>query len=173
MAVAMAPGLEYISPARCYGCLNVASKEQGVSDIVIERPSALEEAPVSRSAEIVPARLLPLDMVRGLLMIVMALDHANLFIAHQHSSGEFWNRPLPHYESAIAFLTRFVTHMAAPGFFFLMGAGMILFAEARRDLGWSEWRIARQFVVRGLALIGLQMLVENPAWQFGEPFQLT
>jgi uncharacterized membrane protein len=119
------------------------------------------------------ARLLPLDALRGVIMIAMALDHANFFIARAHSPGERWSDPLPRYESALAFLTRFVTHLAAPGFFFLLGASVVLFAESRGQLGWSYGAIARKLIVRGLLLIALQLLVENPAWQLGGPFRLT
>lgn len=82
-----------------------------------------------------PTRLPPLDALRGLLMAVMALDHANIFVARRHPPPEMWSGPFPRYDDALTFLTRFVTHLAAPGFFFLMGAGMFLFALARRRLG--------------------------------------
>ncbi|KAA3644607.1 MAG: DUF1624 domain-containing protein [Chloroflexi bacterium] len=109
-------------------------------------------------------RLQPLDALRGFIIVAMALDHANLFIAHQHSSGEFWGGPFPTYTSNLGFLTRFATHVAAPGFFFLMGAGMLLFTLSRREKGWSAWRIAGHFLLRGSILIALQFLLENRAW---------
>ena len=62
-------------------------------------------------------------------------------------------------------MTRFVTHLAAPGFFFLMGAGMLLFARSRRGQGWSERAIIGHFVARGGLLIALQLLVVNRAWE--------
>lgn len=113
------------------------------------------------------ARLPALDALRGLLMILMALDHARSFIARDHPS-EFWGMALPHYEHALPFITRLVTHLCAPGFFFLLGAGVMLFAEARRRLGWSEGRITGYLLRRGLVLILLQLLVENPAWLIGK-----
>lgn len=112
-------------------------------------------------------RLAPLDALRGLIMLVMALDHANLFIAHGHPRAEMWAGSFPTYTDPVAFLTRAVTHLAAPGFFWLMGAGMILLAYARRNTGWSEGRIARFLVTRGALLIFLQLLVEDPAWIWG------
>ncbi len=112
-----------------------------------------------------PHRLQPLDALRGFIMIVMALDHANAFIAHAHPPPEFWSGSFPTYRYAIFFLTRLVTHLAAPGFFFLMGAGMTLFADSRRRMGWTEGSILQYFVVRGAILILLQLFVENPAWQ--------
>jgi len=115
----------------------------------------------------ISVRLAPLDALRGLIIAAMALDHANAFIAHQHPPPELWNTPTPLPPSALAFLTRFVTHFAAPGFFFLMGAGMVLLAESRRRLGWSEGAIVRYLLARGGLLIALQLLVENPAWRIG------
>jgi len=115
-------------------------------------------------------RLLPLDALRGLVMIVMALDHANAFIAQAKFGPELWAGQFPDYQGdALAFLTRLVTHLAAPGFFFLLGVGMVLFALSRRRQGWSNWRIIHHFVVRGVLLILLQFCVENPAWRIGQP----
>ena len=82
-----------------------------------------------------PSRLLSLDGLRGLIMVLMALDHANHFIAQQHSPGEYWGGPFPAYRDVLPFLTRLVTHLCAPGFFFLMGVSMFLFANSRRKQG--------------------------------------
>ncbi len=132
----------------------------------IEKEATAVPAQVMSAA----ARLAPLDATRGLIMVVMALDHANVFIAHAHPLPEMWTGPFPSYDSALAFLTRFVTHLAAPGFFFLMGAGIVLFASARRNLGWTHGAIVRHLIVRGGILIALQLLVENRAWALGGPF---
>lgn len=111
------------------------------------------------------ARLFPIDALRGLIIVLMALDHANHFIAQQHSSGEYWGGPFPVYRDALPFLTRLVTHLSAPGFFLLMGVGMALFASSRRKQGWSEWAVIRHFWIRGGLLIALQLLVVNRAWE--------
>jgi uncharacterized membrane protein len=108
-----------------------------------------------------------LDALRGLIIVLMALDHANYFVAQQHSSGEYWGGTFPSYSDGLSFLTRWVTHPVAPGFMFLMGAGMALFANSRRRKGWSEWEIIRHFWIRGSLLIILQLLIVNLAWQLG------
>ena len=100
----------------------------------------------------------------------MALDHANYFIAQQHSSGEHWGGTFPSYSSILPFLTRFVTHFSAPGFFFLMGVGMLLFAESRKNKAWNRWRIIGHFWIRGIALILIQFFVINPIWKAGPEF---
>ncbi|MHA1983049.1 MAG: DUF1624 domain-containing protein [Candidatus Hodarchaeales archaeon] len=114
------------------------------------------------------SRLFGLDSLRGLIIILMALDHANHFIAHQHPSGEYYSS-LPVYpetfDGLLAFLTRFVTHLCAPGFFFLMGIGMVLFANSRRNKDWSEYRIIKHFWIRGGLLIIIQLFVINQMWE--------
>ncbi len=116
-------------------------------------------------------RLLPVDRLRGLIIILMALDHATYFVALQHPSGEHWGGPFPVYREPLHFLVRLVTHPVAPGFFFLMGVGMALFARSRREAGWSEAAIGWRFVMRGFLLAALQFLVVNRAWEMGpSPF---
>jgi uncharacterized membrane protein len=111
-------------------------------------------------------RLLSLDATRGVILVLMALDHASFFIAKTHSH-EFWGTALPKYDSGMAFLLRAVTHLCAPGFFLLMGVGMALFIDRRIREGWGGWRVARFFLIRGLLLIVLQQVLENPAWYLG------
>lgn len=113
------------------------------------------------------ARLIPLDALRGLIIVLMALDHANVFIAQKHSSGEYWGGAFPKYNDPLAFLTRLVTHLSAPGFFFLMGVGMMLMTHARRQKGEGFQDIVPHFWIRGMVLIALQLLVVNLAWDFG------
>jgi uncharacterized membrane protein len=112
-----------------------------------------------------PSRLQPLDLLRGLLMILMSLDHANFHIAQQHSSGEYWGGPFPVFSTSLQFLVRFVTHFSAPGFFFTLGVGMVLFASSRRNKGWNESEIQGHFVIRGFVLIALQIFLNfGQAW---------
>jgi uncharacterized membrane protein len=113
------------------------------------------------------SRLSSLDTLRGLIIVFMAIDHARGFIARNHP-GEFWGAPLPDYHGDwVAFLTRLVTHLCAPGFMFLMGAGAALFAASRAREGWSPWRITGQLALRGVVLIVLSLLVENAASAYG------
>jgi uncharacterized membrane protein len=115
------------------------------------------------------SRIVALDALRGLLMVLMALDHTSYFVAKAHSPGEYWGGPFPSYDRALPFLVRLVTHPAAPGFAFLMGASMVLFAASRRRSGWSSLSIAKHFLIRGALLIALQFLVVNVAWRLVSP----
>jgi uncharacterized membrane protein len=112
-------------------------------------------------------RHVALDALRGLIVVLMAVDHANYFVAQKHSSGEHWGGPFPAYADALSFITRLITHPVAPGFAFLMGTGMVLFAESRRKRGWAEGAIIKHFLIRGVLLIVLQFSVVNLAWNLG------
>jgi uncharacterized membrane protein len=115
--------------------------------------------PIARAS-----RLFAPDALRGLIIALMALDHASLLVAQRHPAGEYWGGAFPAYHDALAFLTRFVTHFCAPGFFLLMGTGMVLFARAQQARGWTRWQIVGHSVMRGGVLIALQLLVANRAW---------
>ncbi|MFN2291261.1 MAG: heparan-alpha-glucosaminide N-acetyltransferase domain-containing protein [Anaerolineae bacterium] len=121
--------------------------------------------PAGEKAQSKASRLFAVDSLRGLIIVFMALDHANLFVGQNHAASEIWDGAYPVYYDALAFLTRLVTHLAAPGFFFLMGAGMLLFAQSRQARGWSRWAVIRHFLVRGALLIALQLLIVNRAWE--------
>jgi uncharacterized membrane protein len=99
------------------------------------------------------------DALRGLIMVLMALDHASLLLARVHPF-EMWNQPLPVYGSASWFFTRWLTHLCAPGFFLLMGAGMALLEASRRERGWDAARVRRFFLLRGAALVLISYVFE-------------
>lgn len=114
----------------------------------------------------VTTRIAAFDRLRGLIIVLMALDHASFFIARVHPA-ETWATPPPYYADVAAFLTRWLTHLCAPGFFLLMGIGITLFAESRTAAGWSPGRITRFLAARGAILLVVQHFVENPAWVMG------
>lgn len=134
-------------------------------DTLLPSAAPAADEPVS-ATEARAGRLDSLDALRGLIVVLMAIDHASYFVARVHP-GEFWGMPMPRYSNAAAFLTRFVTHLAAPGFFFLMGASLVFLAASRRKAGWTAMRTVRFVAVRGLVLLVLQQLWENPAWLLG------
>lgn len=108
-------------------------------------------------------RLPSIDILRGLIMVVMALDHVSLMVGRFHSS-EMWAGAWTRYSSVLAFLTRFASHFCAPGFFFLMGAGLSLMAASKAAGGWSAGRVSRHILVRGLLLVAVSTLIEVPAF---------
>ena len=114
-----------------------------------------------------PRRLVSIDILRGLIMALMALDHTSGIIFKVHQS-EYWDRPLPVYRDFLTFITRTITHICAPGFFLLLGMSLVLFASSRRHSGWTARRTTRCLLLRGLLLILLQFLLINPLWQLAQ-----
>ena len=111
----------------------------------------LQSRTLPKTSVNVSARYHSVDALRGLIMMIMAIDHASAFIARQHAS-EFWSGAMSSYSSTFPFLTRWITHLCAPGFFFLMGAGIYWLAAARRDAGDTQAAVVRRTVLRGLVL---------------------
>lgn len=108
-----------------------------------------------------------LDATRGLLMVLMALDHSMAFICNAHFN-EFWAAPMSDYGgSLLAFFTRYTSHLCAPGFAFLMGAGMILFADSRSRRGWGTVSLIRHFWARAFILVAASLTLENFFWYWG------
>jgi len=66
-------------------------------------------------------RLVSVDILRGLVMVIMALDHTRDFMSYLRSAPE----DMAHTYGAL-FFTRFITHFCAPVFAFLAGAGAFL-----------------------------------------------
>ncbi|MBT8350302.1 MAG: DUF1624 domain-containing protein [Deltaproteobacteria bacterium] len=107
-------------------------------------------------------RFLSLDMTRGLIMILMAIDHTSMAVTGKHST-EIFNMLVPNYMGETAsFLTRFITHFCAPGFFFLMGTGIILYAHSRLKLNWTQGKIIGTLAIRGILLIAIERILWNP-----------
>ncbi len=52
--------------------------------------SITRQAPMTRNIPTKTDRLFSIDMLRGLLIIFMALDHANYLISQKHTTGEYW-----------------------------------------------------------------------------------
>src|ERR1043166_10128371 len=72
-------------------------------------------------------RLDSVDLLRGLVMVVMALDHVRDYLTNLRFQPEDLDRTTP-----ALFMTRWVTHFCAPTFMFLVGVGMSLGDDKRR-----------------------------------------
>lgn len=108
-----------------------------------------------------------IDLSRGFIIACMALDHVRFFISKAHG-GESWGVAMPDYDGdTAAFLARWITHLCAPGFFFLMGVSMALATEAKTANGISLPKIRNHFLIRGAILILLQISLINVAWLVG------
>src|SRR6516164_942943 len=98
-------------------------------------------------------RLDNVDLLRGLVMALMGLDHTRDFFT---VSG--WN-PRDVTDPAL-FLTRWVTHFCAPTFMLLAGLAAYLYGARERSVG----EISRLVVTRGFSLTLLEFTLVRGAW---------
>jgi uncharacterized membrane protein len=102
-----------------------------------------------------------IDLMRGLVMVLMALDHVRGFFTDVDFSSTDLART-----SAALFFTRWVTHLCAPAFVFL--AGTSAFLSATHELDRSQ--LARRLFARGLWLVLLELTAVHLAWTFNPDF---
>jgi uncharacterized membrane protein len=105
-------------------------------------------------------RIASVDIVRGIVMIIMALDHCRDFF----SNLPFEPETLSNTYYAL-FFTRWITHFCAPLFFFLAGTGAFFYGRrhTRAELSHFLW-------TRGLWLIVLEFTVIGTSWSFLFPW---
>jgi uncharacterized membrane protein len=141
-----------------------ASLPEGIRDS-LPRLSAWV-APVAPSAAATSnrARLESIDVVRGVIMVIMALDHTRDFFGMPgQNPTDLANA------TAGLFLTRWVTFFCAPVFFLLTGTGAYLSLRRR-----SPGELSRFLFTRGLWLIFLELvLVRCFAYQFNVDYRVT
>ncbi len=102
-------------------------------------------------------RLVSVDVLRGLAMVIMALDHTRDFMTHLRFAPE----DMAHTYGAL-FFTRFITHYCAPVFAFLAGTGAFLSTRRGKSIPQVSWF----FFTRGLWLVLLEFTVVDFAWGF-------
>ncbi len=110
-----------------------------------------------RAGNVAPARgrIASLDIVRGVVMILMAIDHVRVY------SGLPAGGPTPG-----IFFTRWITHFVAPAFVFLAGTAAYLHGA---KLG-AKAPLARFLLTRGAWLVLLELTVIRVGWTFNSDF---
>ena len=101
-------------------------------------------------------RLDHVDLLRGLVMVIMVLDHVRAYF----TEARFDPTDLSRTEAAL-FATRWITHYCAPVFVFLAGASAWI-AGTRRTRG----ELARFLLSRGAWLIFIELTIISLAWYF-------
>jgi uncharacterized membrane protein len=112
-------------------------------------------APISATAAApgVQSRVASIDLIRGAVMVLMAIDHVRVY------SGLPAGGP-----TAGIFFTRWITHFVAPAFIFLAGTSAFFYGRKHSDLSWFLFR-------RGLWLVLLELTVIRVGWTFNFDFK--
>jgi uncharacterized membrane protein len=97
------------------------------------------------------SRIASIDIMRGIVMVIMALDHTRDFF---HVEGLTGNPTDLSTTTPILFFTRWITHYCAPTFVFLSGMAIRISTERK-----PTRELARFLLTRGLWLIFLEVVV--------------
>jgi uncharacterized membrane protein len=106
-------------------------------------------------------RLTSIDTLRGLVMVLMALDHVRDYFSNVHQGLLD-----PTTTTISLYVTRWITHLCAPTFIFLSGISAYL--QTKRS---PIAEVSRFLVLRGLWLIFLELTVIAFAWNFNFSFE--
>jgi uncharacterized membrane protein len=109
----------------------------------------------AQTPAIVRSRFGSIDIIRGAVMVLMALDHVRAFGAVPAGG------PTPG-----VFFTRWITNYCAPAFVFLAGTGAFLHARKVGDRG----AMSRYLLTRGALLILFEMTISRLGWTFNLDF---
>jgi uncharacterized membrane protein len=127
--------------------------------------SPATSAPSARPAALAAGvRISEIDMLRGLVIVLMALDHVRDYF---FSGGGLGSNPLdPETTTPWLYTTRWITHLCAPTFVFLAGVSAYLqFAK-----GKTAPKLSLFLLMRGFWLIFLEATLLSFGWSFGFPY---
>jgi len=110
-----------------------------------------------------------IDWMRGLVLILMALDHASLiwnsgrlasdsaYLLDPETGGPLWipGSPLDTFQ----FYTRWITHICAPTFLFLSGTSLAMSFEKRRARGMSNFDLDKHLLIRAVVILACEGLL--------------
>ena len=122
------------------------------------------------SVTAVPAasgRLASLDVWRGAIVALMAVDHAAGFVGMKPAPeglAVWGGRIRPQFDGVADWFTRFITHYCAPGFVFLAGVSVVLLSASRTGRGWSSARISGHLALRGVLLVVMEYTLVRWGW---------
>ena len=120
---------------------------------------------MSTGAQTTGHRLQTIDFLRGLIMIVMALDHVRDFFTSAHFDPADLTST-----TAAYFFTRWITHFCAPVFSLLTGVGAFLWYSR----GHTKSELSRFLLTRGLWLVFLELTVTRClGWAFNFDYRIT
>lgn len=111
------------------------------------------------------SRITSIDLLRGLVMVIMALDHVRDYF---HDEAFLFNPTDVNQTYPLLFFTRFITHFCAPVFVFLAGTSAYLVGLRRTKKELTTWLLKR-----GVWLIITELTIIKLAWHFQLDFSFN
>ncbi len=131
----------------------------------------IQPASIKAGALAPSKRVTVIDMLRGVAMVLMALDHSASF-ANVNLTAESYAGVRPTLGQLPNILVGLVTNLASGIFFTLTGVSVAFFERSRRKNGWTEWQICRFFLIRAATLLVLDQFLTHYAWQDAPKFDV-
>jgi uncharacterized membrane protein len=104
-------------------------------------------------------RIVSIDLLRGLVMVIMALDHVRMYFG----LGIWYSDPTNLAETTpLHFFTRWITHFCAPVFVLLAGTSAFLYGAKASNTK----ALSRFLLTRGVWLVFVELVIVNFAWTF-------
>src|SRR5258708_14632071 len=110
-------------------------------------------------------RISSIDLMRGIVMVIMALDHPRYFF---HVSSFIFDPTDPVKTAPSLFFTRWITHFCAPTFVFLSGTSVMLSVQRK-----SKKELSRFLLTRGFWLVFLEFTVVRFSFFFNLYYDFT
>jgi uncharacterized membrane protein len=115
-------------------------------------------------------RVPAIDVVRGVVMVLMTLDHASaMFNAGRLRTDSAAMVHPGDVLDPLQFIARWATHLCAPTFLFLAGTSLALGVARRQREGVPSALVDRDMLARGALLIGLEACWMCWVWRWGSP----
>jgi uncharacterized membrane protein len=104
-------------------------------------------------------RIPSIDFLRGMVMVIMALDHVRMYFGY----GTWYISPTDLASTTpLLFFTRWITHICAPVFIFLAGTSAFLYRLKKANVKQTAWYL----FTRGLWLVIVELVIVNFGWTF-------
>lgn len=133
------------------------------ASLVVEAQSNVAERRASS------ARIVAIDALRGVALILMALDHSAFFVGASLQAESYGGQPVV-LQSAVYWLSGLLTNLASPIFFFLGGYSLTLYAAAQARRGQPPQATTRFMLIRALVILVLDLTICAWFWSGATPY---
>jgi uncharacterized membrane protein len=114
-------------------------------------------------------RIVAIDALRGVALLLMALDHASFFVGAGLQAESYGGQPVT-LQSAPYWMSGLLTNLASPIFFLLGGYSLALYAAAQRRKGLSEYATTCYIWIRAGLILALDLTICNLFWRGATPY---